>query len=148
MPTSAEHTIRIREGMLCIAYLSNGLTQSFDAIKNSLAIEYFYTNLHMLEATIYDLHALFPQRHFASHKARSGFLQSIPATHLLSALGPAYESLRGISEQGRYLSPSRTHNYQPITKADLQNAQVFYQVVKTVLENVYVSYGKKAPWIP
>ena len=143
MPSSAQHSIRIGQGA---KFLAEPKVQEYP---NELVSAYFYTSLHMFEATLFDLQPANRPRHFYTHGDRDRFLAAARFDSHSPFFGMArsYEALRGISEQARYLSPAGSETYEPLQPKDISAAKVFYESIKKTLEGVYQDRLKKpAPW--
>ena len=144
MPTSAEHSIRIGQGA---RFLAEPKAQEY---ANELVIAYFYTSLHMFEAALYDLQLPSRPRHLYTHGDRDRFLANarFDTTSPFFGLARSFETLRGISEQARYLSPAGSETYEPLTPNDVLSAKTLYQDIKKKLEEAYQNKLKEAaPWV-
>lgn len=137
MPSSAEHVIRIKEGM---AFLEDELARKYP---NELVTSYFYTCLHMFEATVFDFTPKGKKRHFFTHGERTVFLSSVRFDPFFYMVAD-YEALRGLSEQARYLSPAGVESYEPLrVPADIEQAR---HAIKRSMEVAYSAKKKQAPW--
>jgi len=144
MPTSAEHSIRIGQGL---RFLAEPKAQEYP---NELVIAYFYTSLHMFEATLYDLQPTNRPRHLYTHGDRDKFLSRarFDSSSPFFGVARSFETLRGISEQARYLSPAGSETYEPLRTADVLSAKALYDEIKNRLEGQYQERLKKpAPWV-
>jgi hypothetical protein len=144
MPTSEEHGRRV---VLALKWLGKHAADHHSL--NPVVTEYFYAALHIFEAAVYDFqeHAE-GKAHFTSHKTRTEFIQTFvyyPKNPLLR-IGPQYESLRGLSERARYLSPARMFVHQPLVKGDLVKAKELFEMVRRGVEAIYQSESKHFPW--
>ena len=144
MPTSAEHSIRIRQGL---DFVNTALAKEHP---NELVIACFYTCLHMFEAALYDFQPRGRPRHLYTHRDRDNFLSAtrLDRNSPFFEVARDYESLRGVSEQARYLSPAGSETYEPLTPTDTESAKTLYEAIKKTLEGQYQQrLTKSAPWL-
>lgn len=138
MPNTAQHTARVKQGLAAIALLE--ASGCYETLVN----EYFYTCLHMVEATHYEL---LNKQHCDGHQSRQKFFRDQPYSSAWFEMGVDYDALRKLSEKARYLGPLGTTLHSPLDVAhDVKVAKDFFEAISKRLASLYKAKNVSVPW--